>query len=355
MLRLIVDLFKDRLPDHFVRYVFPLDRTHEVARAMGSVVFDSGLNFSQRVDVAIQTLSVEPADFVFVNTVRMAAFSVAATKMGIKNCIYVHEMGDSFAKLVQTGFLTLDALEYPDTVLWACNKAKRDWEMVAGTRSRSFVLESCYSPKRFVVSDEIEQQKDYSAYFNKGPVVMSTGTVCLRKGFDRFVELAIAFSDVPFVWVGGFDINDPLQGGASIELAKKAPNLAITGNVADPQAILEQATIVLFLSREDPNPLTIHEGVFHGSNYVAVIDGLGEAILPLSTGAAVASYDLDLMSHVIRQSIELERSCGTDLLEFRSSQRKKRKKAFLPLVRTEDIFSKEARELLMGGVPGSDF
>jgi len=226
--------------------------------------------------------------------------------------------------------------------------------MVAGTRTRSFVLESCYSPKRFIVDERVDQEDGYSTNFDQGPVVMSCGTVCLRKGFDRFIDLALRFPEVPFVWVGGFDSGDPAQIQALKKLAAKAPNLEVTGHLQDPHYVLRQATIVLFLSREDPNPLTIHESVFHGYNYFAIIDGLGEAFLPLSTGTAIASYDPDLLSFLIRQSIELENSCSMDRLEFRVSQRKKRKKAFSRLVRTEDIFSRDLAEFLKDLVPLSD-
>jgi glycosyltransferase involved in cell wall biosynthesis len=299
MLKLIVDWFAKEYKDHHPVLLFPLDSARDIARQTGTVFLDAALTFSQRVELACEILRREKPDLVFVNTLRVAAFAVAARKLGIRNMVYVHEMGDSISRLVQQGFVSIDIAQYTDLMLWASEGARLQWEYFTGGRSKSVVLESCFTTKSLVAIEMASSLNIVSQLSQYPHIIMSVGAICLRKGFDRFVELAQRRPLIPFIWIGSFDNLDPEQAVMLKEMAAAQKNVAITGQLSDPASVLALSSLVLFLSREDPNPLTIHEAVYHGFKFVATIDGLGESRLPLSTGAALAHYDPDLLVDII--------------------------------------------------------
>lgn len=338
MLRLVANAIERRHGDHLQRFIFPLDRSLETAKMLGTVVFDDSLNFSQRVHVAKRALLDEPVDLVFVNTIRMSAFCVAARELGINNVAYIHEMGDSLSFYLRNGYTTLDALDYADRVFWACARARDQWALITGDVLHSYVLESCYTETNFHEFENPVIPVARKAAALRGPSVMSVGTACVRKGFDRFVDIASAFPTVPFVWVGGFDSGDPGQTSTLVAKAREVTNVIVTGSVADPNPLLRNSSILLFLSREDPNPLTIHEAVYNGFNYIAVIDGLGESKLPLRCGAAVAAYERDAICDIVRRALEDDVTNASMDPDYKVNAIEQRRKLSAHLVRTEEHF-----------------
>lgn len=351
MLRVVADILAGIAPDYEECFVFPADVTKDVAREMGTVFFDQGLTFEGRVFLASQVLDEHKPDIVFINTLRVAAFAVAARQLKIPNIIYVHEMSDSIANLIQQGYSSLDISGYADLMLWASSDALRQWEYITKRSTNAHVLESCYTEKCFVPVDKSVPDKTIATIAAFPSVIMSVGHICERKGFDRFINLADRFPSVPFVWVGAYDDTDPEGSKRYRELVKERPNVGVTGQVGDPSVLLKFATVVLILSREDPNPLTIHEAVFHGFKYLAVLEGLGERRLPLSTGSGVLHYDEEIFAAAIERELDFDREHLDDIPHYRSARRTLLKSAFRGHVRTEKHFSSELSGILAKHFP----
>ena len=338
MLGLVRDWFRSRFPRSEESFLFPLDSHSEVARRMGRVFYDAALTFPERVALAEKMLTEEAPDLIVVNTLRVAAFGVAARKLGVPCILYAHEMGDTISFLVQRGYASLDVGRYLDLTLWASKGARDQWAYLTGHTDHSMVLESCFTEKLFSQSTRPAPTEIVQKLAQYRSIVMSVGTICLRKGFDRFIDLAAQFPSVPFVWVGGFDGSDPTEAQALKVQADSVKNVAVTGDIADPKSVLALSTLVLFLSREDPNPLTIHEAVHHGFKHIAVLEGLGETRVPLASGGAVLRYDPNLISRLIDQEVMFEANVEGSLTDYRIERNSAFKAAYSHLVRREEHF-----------------
>ena len=351
MLRVVADVLTELIPDYEECFVFPADLTRDVAREIGTVFFDQGLTFNGRVSVAEKILIEQKPDLVFINTLRVAAFAVASRNLNLPNIVYVHEMSDSIANLIQLGLCSLDIAGYADLMLWASSDALQQWEYITKRATNAQVLESCYTEKTFVPAKKAVPAKTMATFAEFPSVIMSVGAVCDRKGFDRFLDIADRFPSIPFVWVGAYDDGHPPSSQLYRQLVKNRPNVAVTGQVGDPSLLLKFATLVLILSKEDPNPLTIHEAVYNGFKYLATVEGLGEKRLPLSTGSAVLKYDEGIFVSAIERELDLDRQNMEDISVYREARRLTLKSSFSGIVRTEKHFSSELIDILDKSFP----
>lgn len=307
---------------------------------------DSGLSFREKVDLAKKIIIDEEADAVFANSIRVCCFAVAANELGIKSILYIHEMGDSFSIALRVGDCTLDLHQFPDIILWASERSRSDWSAFVNGTAPGVVLEPCYlsqeKPEHSSEATEPELLRKIRAlkFF-----VGSVGTICHRKGFDRFVALAKLLPMIPFVWVGDFDRNDPKGAAEFMALSKESKNLVLVGRLDSPWDLLRHANLALFLSREDPNPLTIIEASHFGVRFLATIDGLGERRLPYISGGALPDFDPDFIAETIKNYAKKFLSSSDGRKDYSPSRFAS---VMERAVRNQETFSRELLTILRG-------
>ena len=111
---------------------------------------------------------------------------------------------------------------------------------------------------------------------SKGPVFIGAGYADLRKGFDLFLEAALAIAghvpDARFVWLG------EMSGWArdlAADAVAKGLDLTTPGFVADAPAWYRAADLYLLTSRQDPGPTTAIHAAQMGIPFVGYAADVG--------------------------------------------------------------------------------
>jgi len=149
-------------------------------------------------------------------------------------------------------------------------------------------------------------------------VVVSSGTVDLRKGTDLFVQIArscLKTSKLKFVWVGGdLTSREYFLYRQDIQKLRLENDVIITGNVDNPYDYYNAADIFLMPSREDPFPLVCLEAARLKKPIVCFEDAIGSTeFINNENGGVVPYLDIHAASEEIlklQQNPELIKTKG---------------------------------------------
>lgn len=140
------------------------------------------------------------------------------------------------------------------------------------------------------------------------PVVLGSGRIEWRKGFDIFLTTAVRATEaapetpIRWCWVGETDAAVLRRARLEIEKAGLTRRVEILPAVADLWPLYEAADVFLLSSREDPYPLVVLEAALAERPVICQSDRAGGAADFVSRGAGlVAPYlDIDrLAEHVL--------------------------------------------------------
>ena len=229
-----------------------------------------------------KTLSSFKPDLVIINTIFHLYLSEITAKKGIKTVRYFHELESYIFSLSEEDKMCL--LTSTDTI-WACSKKVKN------------ILESFYSKKNIEVvypliylneNSQIEPEK------KENFTVISAAAINFRKGFDLWVDVAIATlkvnKNIDFKWYGQANEKDPyfIDTMNKIPLSLKT-RISYCGETKNLQNKLTSSDLFFLSSREDPFPIVCMEAIGTGIPCVGYKSG---GIIELEENGVAKAYDL---------------------------------------------------------------
>ncbi len=153
-------------------------------------------------------------------------------------------------------------------------------------------------------------------------LIVGCGSVNVRKGFDWFCQLLIAYfresldaRDVKFVWIGKIEDQSLFEYATyDLETARVRKQFVHIDEVSDVGRILESAAVFVLSSRMDPFPSVVQEALLHGlpvigfdagqgTSEMIAQEGLGEIIRYLDIAAGVRALDRCISDSSFRQMV----------------------------------------------------
>ena len=177
-----------------------------------------------------------------------------------------------------------------------------------GIKGKDIDLIHEFVPDEVGVIKNREQIRDELKLSEDDFVVVSSGTVDLRKGTDLFVQIArscLETSKLKFVWVGGdLTSKEYFLFRQDIQKLRLEKDVIITGSVDNPYDYYNAADIFLMPSREDPFPLVCLEAAHLKKPIVCFEDAIGSTeFINNENGAVVPYFDMKAMtSEIIKMS-----------------------------------------------------
>ena len=226
-------------------------------------------------------LSFKP-DLVIINTLFHLHLSEITAQQGIKTVRYFHELESYLFSLSEQDKMRL--LNSTDTI-WACSKKVKN------------ILESFYSKENIEVvypliylNDNSQIEPAKKEHFT----VISAAAINFRKGFDLWVDVAIATlkvnKNINFKWYGQAIEKDPyfINSMNKIPLSLKT-RISYCGETENLQNKLASSNLFFLSSREDPFPIVCMEAIGTGIPCVGYKSG---GIIELEENGVAKAYDL---------------------------------------------------------------
>jgi hypothetical protein len=246
--------------------------------------------FAQRVAAAGEMLARRPGHLVYVNSLAVSEYVVAARAAGQRTVLHVHEKAKEMASLLGLQLTKIEVLSLCDGVVLDAGDLRHDLVEVFG-----FVPEACLDLGVMIDFEEMARiAGDDSAealsaageplHWGERLAIGMCGHASPRKGADIFFATAAALPEHDFVWIGNWNEAEAPENPTLADFAeKRLPNLYVTGGVDNPYKYLGRLDLFFLSSREDPNPLVLAESLVLGvpvlafSRATAVTDFLGRS------------------------------------------------------------------------------
>lgn len=250
-------------------------------------------------------------DLVLINTLYHLYLSDITEEMGIKTVRYFHELESYLFSLNEKDKFRL--LNSKD-ILWACSKkVKYNLEKYYLKRNVEVVYPLVYLK---------ENKKNIEVLRDKPFTIISAAAVDFRKGFDLWVEVAIAAlqknNELVFEWYGTAN-EKSLIFSLSI---KKIPeifknNIIYKGETQSLQVKMAESNLFFLPSREDPFPIVCIEAISSGIPCVGFNSGGILELEEMGVASTVPLGEIEKLSEIIlnyangKKSISKEKSMNT--------------------------------------------
>ena len=230
--------------------------------------FDYRRPFEERLRLAEDMLSAEPADVVYVNSLASGVFALAAAALKRKTILHVHEKYADIVSLLAHDVAKLEVMGAADALVLAADDIRADLSRVFRAAPAEV--------QTFGIAVEVEAIRAAALERATPPLnargqplapggrllVGMCGHASYRKGVDIFFDVAAATPACDFLWVGGFRPREASENVAFAEFNTRAlPNFFISGAVENPFPYLRMMDLFFLSSREDPNPLVLAEAL----------------------------------------------------------------------------------------------
>jgi glycosyltransferase involved in cell wall biosynthesis len=250
-------------------------------------------------------------DLVLINTLYHLYLSDITEEMGIKTVRYFHELESYLFSLNEKDKFRL--LKSKD-ILWACSKkVKYNLEKYYLKRNVEVVYPLVYLK---------ENKKTIEVLRDKPFTIISAAAVDFRKGFDLWVEVAIAAlqknNELVFEWYGTAN-EKSLIFSSSI---KKIPeifknNIIYKGETQSLLVKMAKSNLFFLPSREDPFPIVCIEAISSGIPCVGFNSGGILELEEMGVASTVPLGEIEKLSEIIlnyangKKSISKEKSMNT--------------------------------------------
>jgi glycosyltransferase involved in cell wall biosynthesis len=259
--------------------------------------------FEARVRSAEAFLLESDCDLVYVNSIASSEFLVAASSVGKKSVLHLHEKTSEMESLLRQGVTKANIVAFTPAMILAGTELIRDFQAVFGVVPDR-VLDwgiAVDVDEILTLSRENAQPapRGASGHWAQGArlCVGMVGHASRRKGSDIFVELARRLPENDFIWVGDWPRKRAPDNPVPYKEAAKVPNLYATGGVANPYAFMKDFDLFFLTSREDPNPLVVAEAMI-----------LGVPVIAFSSSTAVPNF-LGRNAILCHGSASVDRAC----------------------------------------------
>ena len=236
----------------------------------------------------------------------IAAGELARVPLDVPAAVYVHEEGTALDALDATARAML--ADRSDMVLCVSENSRRDLVALGVPAERIHRLSPVIVERAGPGPGSLAEARR-AMTSGDARLVVGCGEAGWRKGADLFLDVARRLStrsDVAFAWVGG----GPRAFGRLLKHDSRrlglADRLRWVGEVEDVDPFLAAAELLIFPSREDPQPLVPLEAALLGTPTVGFAVG-GLASLAADDAAAAVPYpDTVRMAQVASDLLDSE-------------------------------------------------
>lgn len=224
---------------------------HDRFQALPVIYPSESRPFAPMYQTAFETLERWKPDLVYANTVDCYEYALAARVLRIPTILHVHELHLGFENLMASHLLDGEDEErfHRCADRFICPSPEVRDLLVKGmdvANSAVTIISEFIDPDAVRTSARLLPAPKPS-----GPVVVSCGTVCNRKGLDVFIQIAKRLPHVKFEWIGRI-VDEVLDAPSNIEWI---------GEVESSSPFLADAAVFLLPSLEDPFPLVVLEAM----------------------------------------------------------------------------------------------
>lgn len=249
----------------------------------------------------LRCLCASGYDSAILNTVLSGAYAGLFKQAGFNVVTLVHETAETI-RMHDWVVKAREIAMFSDRVVFPCDGVKDGFlDLVARVHGEVAVRpQGVYLDGTVALSDEIDDLLWQLGIEQDSKLVLSSGTVELRKGADLFLSAATSLCErdekVRVVWVGnGFD---ELSSWLKIQLSKTRFQDSIQFvpfmDAARYKALLERADVFWSTSRNDTFPSVVLEAMREGVPVVAFSGAIGvDAMLADGRGVLVDDYSVE--------------------------------------------------------------
>ena len=288
---------------------------HLIQNHAGVEFFDEGHRTYRRI---LDTIAPPLPQFVLANTACVTKYLVAPQAQGIPVVTLVHEfLNHRSQEDLERLYAASGKLVFPAEFMRRAAEAYLPMES-----GKAVVVPQGLVHERFLSLDKTRlrvQAIDEMALREDAFVILACGTICLRKGVDRFIGIAIETltrlsgddrQRVHFVWMGAPTAATPRHFETlcqeDLNNANIQDHVHFVGETDTPEMYYGLADLALISSRSDPFPCVVHEAmamrvpvlVFDNSGGApeALTEG-GGFVLPYHYTSAAAKKIIHLYHH----------------------------------------------------------
>ena len=245
-------------------------------------------------------------DLVLINTLYHLYLSDITEEMGIKTIRYFHELESYLFSLNDEDKIRL--LNSND-ILWACSKkVKYNLEKYYLKRNVQVVYPLVYLK---------ENKKSLKVLRNKPFKIISAAAVDFRKGFDLWVEVAIAAlqknNELVFEWYGTANEKSLIFSSSIKKIPEHFKNKIIyKGETQSLQDKMAESNLFFLPSREDPFPIVCIEAIGSGIPCVGFNSGGILELEEMGVASTAPLGEIKRLSTIILDYVNYKKSISKE-------------------------------------------
>jgi len=232
-------------------------------------IYDIPIVYSNIFDTdSIENLCVQyNPDLIYINTIVPYPWVKYAIDHDVPYILHVHENGQTLKNFEPYFEYFIDKVDGTRVIAVSSN-ARKDLNSF-GVPNSLLIHEFVNTDKidTLVLSDDLEV---FPKEINKDkPIILAVGSLAHRKGADIFIETARQLPSLQFIWLGFAFDKDILRNTPE--------NFWHISEKENPYQLMNQASLVVLPSREDPFPLIILEALYLNIPVVCFKNGVGSS------------------------------------------------------------------------------
>ncbi len=263
------------------------------------VLFKVGVNvFKYKLKKLFSGLS---PDIAYLNTVNNAYLIPYISQFNLVNILHVHELLMGLNSLDKKSFSNM--IHLTDELVTCSDLVTNLYEDIYTKKITQ--INSIPSFKNFDSNGPLEN--DYEADSQKYKIACA-GTICYRKGFDRFLEIAERLDSEKFTmyWFGKFDESAYSEW---VKLKLQLPKFQHVVIISLPSQIaylhaLSKCDLFLFTSREESMGMVLFDAMHANLPIISLEENGSKLILDKGKGQLIGTNDIVNIHNIVLDSIE---------------------------------------------------
>ena len=235
------------------------------------------------------------SDIWYINTIDNAYLLKYKEKISIKICLHVHEFLYNFEQIASQEIKLV--IEKADQVIGCSVLVEKLLKPLLGNKYMTFQS----AIDAHFIENSLTETKPTSGDKKK---IVSSGTLCYRKGLDIFLEVSTFFNDsnVEFIWLGKWPNNGYAELLKTKIKAGEFPNVQILDqlNHQEYYQTMQGADLFLSCSREESMGLVMMEAIYCGVPVLATDSGGSSLIVNDQNGKVCFDFRPDTLSKEIQ-------------------------------------------------------
>jgi glycosyltransferase involved in cell wall biosynthesis len=235
------------------------------------------------------------SDIWYINTIDNAYLLKFKEHFSVKSCLHVHEYLYNFEQIASQEIKLV--IEKADQVIGCSVLVEKLFKPLLGNKYMTFQS----AIDTHFIENSLTETKPTSGDKKK---IVSSGTLCYRKGLDIFLELSTFFNDsnVEFIWLGKWPNNGYAELLKNKIDAGEFPNVQILDqlNHQEYYQTMQSADLFLSCSREESMGLVMMEAIYCGVPVLATDSGGSSLIVNDQNGKVCFDFRPETLSQEIQ-------------------------------------------------------